>query len=79
MLITIVEVVSCENLKCSQFAKIVKLPSDIRTYYCQVCGSINQVRGVDASIAFSPERYAGYLRQHSAVVLGAGNNQIRMQ
>ncbi|HOK53122.1 MAG TPA: hypothetical protein PLZ21_08550 [Armatimonadota bacterium] len=65
MLITIVEAVSCENPRCSQFAKQVKLPSGIRTYYCQVCGSINQVRGIDASVVFSPERYKEYLKQYS--------------
>ena len=72
MLITIVEAVSCENPQCSQFAKPVKLPSGIRTYYCQVCGSISQVRGVDASIAFSPERYTEHLRQHSAAIRKSG-------
>jgi hypothetical protein len=66
MLITIVEAVSCENPKCVQFAKLVKMPSGIRTYYCQVCGSINPVRGVDADIVSSPEKYAEHLRGYSA-------------
>lgn len=62
MLITIVEAVSCENLRCIHFAKSVKLPVDIRTYYCQACGSINPVRGVDADVVASAEKYAEFLR-----------------
>jgi len=61
MLIAIVEAVSCENPRCTEFAKPVDLPREKRTYYCQTCGSINRVRGVDAGILASPEKYKEFL------------------
>lgn len=61
MLIAIVEVVSCENPLCSEFSKTVELPRGSRTYYCQTCGSVSRVRGVDASVLASPERYEEFL------------------
>ena len=71
MLITIVDVVSCENPKCSQFAKQVDLPRELRTYYCQTCGSVNQIRGIDAGIAFSTEKYAKFLKQAGKTKVGS--------
>jgi hypothetical protein len=61
MLIAIVEAVSCETPRCSEFAKPVDLPRAVRSYYCQTCGSINRFRGVDANTLASPERYRQFL------------------
>ena len=61
MLLTIVDVVSCENTQCRQFALIVPHAPDLRSYYCQVCGEITHLRGVDASLVASPDRYTAYL------------------
>jgi hypothetical protein len=61
MLVTIVEVVSCENPRCSEFAKIVDVPRGTRTYYCQTCGCVTQPRCVEVGIAGSEERYSQFL------------------
>lgn len=62
MLLTMVDVVSCENPECRDFARIASRPRGTRSYYCQVCGKISYARAVDASLAASPERYKAYLR-----------------
>ena len=63
MLLTIVDVVSCENTQCRQFGVVVPHAPDSGSYYCQVCGEITHRRAVDASLAASPERYVAYLRK----------------
>ena len=68
MLLTIVDVVSCENTQCSQFAVVVPHTPNSRSYYCEVCGKISHSRAVAASLVASPERYKAYL--HKAISSG---------
>lgn len=65
MLLTIVEIVSCENPKCRDFARISPNPHRLKTYYCPVCSKVSALRVVDANIAESPERYKTYLLERS--------------
>ena len=61
MLISLIEVVTCENPNCSEFATMVELPRGARTYYCQTCGKVSRVRGVDARVLASPEKFKEFL------------------
>lgn len=61
MLISIIEVVTCENPGCSEFGTMIEMPRDTRTYYCQTCGRVSRVRGVDARVLASPESFKEYL------------------
>lgn len=61
MLLTIVEVVSCENPKCREFARISPNPHRLRSYYCPVCNKVSSLRVVDINLAESPQRYRDYL------------------
>lgn len=63
MLLTMVDVVSCENPQCREFARIVPRAPETRSYYCQVCGSISRARAVDTSLLASPARYEAHLRE----------------
>ncbi len=63
MLLTIVEVVSCENPKCRDFGRIAPNPHRLRSYYCPVCSKISSVRVVDVNVAESVERFREYLLQ----------------
>ncbi|MCE5197915.1 MAG: hypothetical protein ABFD54_17900 [Armatimonadota bacterium] len=63
MLITLVDVVSCENPHCREFAKLVPEASGARSYYCQVCGQISYPRTVDAGLATQPQAYKEHLRR----------------
>lgn len=63
MLLTMVDVLCCENPGCREFARIVHVAPGIRSYYCPVCGGISRSRPVDAALADSPERFAAYLRE----------------
>lgn len=63
MLLTIIEVASCENPKCRDFARIAQNPHKLRSYYCPVCSKISAVRVVDVNVAESPERYRAFLMQ----------------
>ncbi|MCE5324391.1 hypothetical protein LLG46_13910 [bacterium] len=63
MLIALIDVVSCENPKCRDFAKIVPGTHGVTSYYCPVCGKISYPRTVDAALADSPERYKEYLQR----------------
>jgi len=74
MLITIVDVVGCENPRCTQFAKPVDIPRNMRTYYCQTCGCVSRVRAVDARIAASPEQYKEFLLRAIAERAAAAEN-----
>jgi hypothetical protein len=62
MLVALIDVISCENPKCRDFAKIVPEMRGVNSYYCPVCGGISYPRTVDASIADSPTRYKNYLQ-----------------
>jgi len=66
MLLTMVDVVSCENPRCREFAQCMPRPREMRAYYCPICGSISFARVVDADLADSPERLAAYLRELNA-------------
>ena len=63
MLLTMIEVISCENLNCRDFAKIIPGTHGLRSYYCPLCASISYARPVDAALATMPQRYQEYLRQ----------------
>ena len=63
MILTLVDIVSCENPQCRQFARIAHHTPDLRSYYCQICGTISRPRAVDASLVASAERYEAYLRK----------------
>jgi len=63
MLITFINVISCENPRCREFGKIVSGVPVTRSYYCPVCGVVSLPRTVNAELASSPERYEEYLRQ----------------
>lgn len=61
MLLTIVEVVCCENPKCRDFGRIAQNPHRLRSYYCPICSKISSVRVVDVNVAESVERFRDYL------------------
>jgi|LSQX01.1.fsa_nt_gb hypothetical protein len=63
MLLTIVEVVSCENQRCRDFGKISPNPHRLRSYYCPVCSKVSSVRVVDVNVAESAQRFKEYLLQ----------------
>jgi len=64
MLITLVDVISCENPRCREFARpVLSNALGARSYYCNVCGRVSYPRVVDAELAFSPEKYGAYLRK----------------
>jgi len=60
MLVTLVDVVSCENPECRDFARIVP-HYQARTYYCPVCGNVSHPRTVEAGLADKPEDFESYL------------------
>lgn len=61
MLLTMIEVVCCENTKCREFARIAPNPHRLKSYYCPVCGKVSAMRIVEASLADSAERFRDYL------------------
>jgi hypothetical protein len=63
MLLTMIEVVSCENPRCKEFARIAPNPHRLRSYYCPVCGRVSTLRVVEIKVAESPERFAAYLTE----------------
>lgn len=63
MLITLVDVVGCENPDCRAFAQIFSAAHGARSFYCPVCGKISHPRAVDAALAALPQRYEAYLRE----------------
>ena len=65
MLVTLIDVVSCENPECREFARIVHNYAP-RTYYCPVCGDVSQPRTVDAGLASRPQDYEAYLHKIAA-------------
>lgn len=60
MLLTLIDVTSCENPDCREFARIVASYT-VRKYYCPVCGSVSHARTVDAELASKPHAYEAYL------------------
>jgi hypothetical protein len=63
MLITLIDVVSCENPECREFARVVPNYA-ARTYYCPVCGNVSHTRTVDAELVSRPQDYRTYLCRH---------------
>lgn len=61
MLLTMVEIVCCENPKCREFARVASNPHRLSTYYCPVCSKVSNVRVVDINVADSPDRLQAYL------------------
>jgi hypothetical protein len=73
MLITLVDVISCENPLCREFAKPVFSNSHgVRSYYCHVCGKVSYPRAVDAGLAASPQQFEAYMRRLVAPSVPAG-------
>jgi|GEM_PF-2278869 len=68
MLLTIIEVVSCENPKCRAFAQISPNPHRLGSYYCPVCSKVSSVRVVDVNVAESAESYKAYLLERADLV-----------
>ena len=62
MLLTIVEVLSCENPNCRDFAKVTVGTLGARSYYCPICGKISYARAVDVNLASDIQRFESYLR-----------------
>jgi len=60
MLLTLIDVISCENPECREFARIVAGYA-ARTYYCPVCGSVSHSRTIDAELAARPQDFEAYL------------------
>lgn len=65
MLLTMIEVVSCENPKCREFARISPNPHRLRSYYCPVCSKVSSTRVVDINLAEAPQRYKTYLLERA--------------
>jgi len=65
MLLTMIEVVCCENTRCREFARIAPNPHRLKSYYCPVCGKVSAMRIVEASLADSAERFRDYLLQRT--------------
>lgn len=63
MLVTITDVISCENPGCREFARIIPGTHGLRSYYCPICGSVSYARPVDAALATDPQRFKEFLRQ----------------
>ncbi len=61
MLLTMIQVVCCENTKCKEFGRIAPNPHRLKSYYCPVCGRVSAMRIVDANLADSPERFRDYV------------------
>ncbi len=62
MLLTMVDVISCENPDCREFARVVSATPGAKSYYCPVCGKISYSRMVDAALCCSQKEYEAYLR-----------------
>lgn len=63
MLVALIDVISCENPKCREFAKIIPGTRGVTSYYCPVCEKISYPRTVDAALADSPQVFKEYLLQ----------------
>lgn len=63
MLLTLVDVISCENLKCRDFGKVISHSRGLKSYYCPVCGTVSRARMADADLANDLEGYRAYLRR----------------
>ena len=63
MLVTMIDVISCENPECREFARIIPGTHGLRSYYCPLCGSVSYARPVDAALATVPQQYLEYLRR----------------
>ena len=63
MLVSVVEVLSCENPWCRKFGQIIEQPHKSTFYYCPVCGTVSKTREVNSALASSPERYKEHLRK----------------
>ena len=68
MLLTMVEVVSCENPKCKEFARVSPNPHRLTNFYCSGCSKVSASRFVDINLAESPERYKDYLLERCGPV-----------
>jgi hypothetical protein len=63
MLVSLVDVVSCENPKCRDFAIPIPGTCRVPSYYCPICDKVSYPRTVDAALAASPEDFKEYLHR----------------
>lgn len=61
MLFTMVDVISCENPECREFARIMPTAREVRFHYCPVCCTVSRSRPVDSKLAESESDYKAYL------------------
>lgn len=68
MLLTMVEVLCCDNPKCRDFGQVTPNPHRLRSYYCPICNRVSSIRVVDARLADSPELLKSYLLERESPV-----------
>jgi len=61
MLLTMVEILCCDNPKCRDFARVAPNPHRLRSYYCPICNKVSSIRVVDVRLADSHELLKAYL------------------
>ncbi len=66
MLLTMVEVLCCDNPKCRDFAQVTPNPHRLRSYYCPICNRVSSIRVVDARLADSRELLKAYLLERES-------------
>lgn len=66
MLLTMVEILCCENPRCRDFAQVTPNPHRLRSYYCPICNKVSSIRVVDARVADSPELLKSYILDREA-------------
>lgn len=66
MLLTMVEILCCDNPKCRDFAQVAPNPHRLRSYYCPICNRVSSVRVVDARLADSHELLKAYILEREA-------------
>lgn len=78
MLLTMVEVLCCDNPKCRDFAQVAPNPHRLRSYYCPICNKVSGIRVVDARLADSPELLKTYLleREQPTERASARNTEV---
>lgn len=66
MLLTMVDILCCDNPKCRDFAHVAANPHRLRSYYCPVCSKVSTIRVVDARMADSQDLLKAYLMERGA-------------
>jgi len=66
MLLTMVEILCCDNTKCRDFAQVAPNPHRLRSHYCPICNKVSAIRVVDARLADSPDLLKTYMLERGA-------------